>query len=205
MKISRELLLESLTVEVEKKDKMGILAFLPFALTFIWILLLFISPLILPPNTVYLGNEGKVGIMDNSQYINAHISNPIIRGVYLSGDYMCHQHSNRSFFINGNQMPYCARCTGIFLGLSFGFLVGALYRVRVGFALYILLVIPLALDGMLQLITPYESTNLTRIITGNLAGTFSSLIFAYVYYDTKQPFHRRESSLPDDTESYRFE
>ncbi len=193
MKISREQLLESLTAEFHKKDKISPLAFLPFIFTFIWILLLFLSPLLLPPGTVYLGNEGKVGIMDNSGYINSHISNPFIRGIYLSGDYMCHQHSDRSFFINGNQMPYCARCTGMYLGLSFGFLVGALYRVRVGFSLYILMVIPLALDGMIQLLTPYQSTNLSRIITGNLAGTFSSLIFAYVYYDSLQLKQKLES------------
>ena len=189
MRISKEQLLESLTVEFQKKNKISIMAFLPFIFTFIWVILLFVSPLLLPPNTVYLGNEGKVGIMDNSPYINSHISNPFIRGIYISGDYMCHQHSDRSFFINGNQMPYCSRCTGMYLGLSFGFLIGALYRVRVGFSLYILVILPLALDGFMQLISPYESTNLMRIITGNLAGTFSSLIFAYVYYDTHPPTH----------------
>ncbi len=194
MKISKGLLLESLTVEFEKKNRLSPMAFLPFIFTFIWVILLFLSPLLLPPGTVYLGNKGKVGIMDNTPYINSHISNSIIRGIYLSGDYMCHQHSDRSFFINENQMPYCSRCTGMYLGLSFGFLIGALYRVRVGLGLYLLMVLPLAIDGVMQLITPYQSTNLARIITGNLAGTFSSLIFAYVYYDSFQP--KNESTQP---------
>ncbi len=184
MRISKERLLKNLTLEVWKKDKLSFPSFIPFIFTFIWVLLLFLSPLLLPPNTIYLGNDGKVSVMDNTPYINRHISNPIIKGVYLSGDYICHQHAIRSFFINGNQMPYCSRCTGMFLGLSFGFLIAALFRIRIGFILYVLVVLPLALDGMLQLITPYESTNLTRIITGNLVGTFSSLIFVYVYYDS---------------------
>ncbi len=183
MKITKEVLLETLTLELKNK-KFSLLSFIPFAFTFIWVLLLFLSPLLLPPSSVYLGNEGKVSIMDNSSYINSHIDNPIIRGVYISGDYMCHQHANRSFFINGNQMPYCSRCSGIFLGLSFGFLIAAIFRVRIGFTLYFLAIIPLAIDGVLQLITPYESSNLMRIISGNLVGTFTSLLFSYVYYDT---------------------
>ena len=183
MKITKELLLETLTLDLNKK-RLSVISFVPFILTFIWVMLLFISPLMLPPSTIYMGNNGKVSVMDNSPYINSHIKNPIIRGVYISGDYMCHQHANRSFFINGNQMPYCSRCTGIFLGLSFGFLVGALFRVRIGFSLYFLTLIPLGFDGLLQLLTPYESTNLMRIITGMLVGTFTSLLFSYVYYDT---------------------
>ncbi len=183
MNLTKEALLETLTLELKKK-KLTILSFIPFILTFIWVLLLFLSPLLLPSSSIYLGNEGKVSIMDNSQYINSHITNPIIRSVYISGDYMCHQHANRSFFINGNQMPYCSRCSGIFLGLSFGFLIGAIFRVRIGFTLYFLAIIPLAVDGFLQLITPYESSNLMRIISGNLVGTFTSLLFSYVYYDT---------------------
>ncbi len=186
MNFSKEQLLENLTVDLLKKERLSFISFIPFILSFIWIFLLFISPLLLPSHTIYLGNNGKVGLMDNANYINKHISNPIIRAIYLSGDYMCHQHADRSFFINGNQMPYCARCTGIYLGLAFGFLIGALFRVRIGLLLYILTILPLALDGILQLITPYESTNLIRIITGNLVGTFSSLIFAYVYYDAHQ-------------------
>ena len=185
MRITKEQLLDSLTLDLKKKDKLSILSFLPFIFTFVWVLLLFISPILIPPNTVYMGNDGKVSIMDNTPYIKSHIRNPLARAVYISGDYMCHQHANRSFFINGNQMPYCSRCTGMFLGLAFGFLIGALYRVRIGFALYIVVVIPLAIDGFFQAITPYESTNLIRIITGTLVGTFSSLIFSYLYYETR--------------------
>ncbi len=190
MEITRELLLETLTLEISKKKKLSILGFLPFALLFTWVLLLFLTPFTQPPHTIYLGNEGKVSVMDNSAYITTHIHNKIARWIYLSGDFMCHQHANRSFFIHGNQMAYCARCTGIFLGLAFGSLIGALYRVRIGFSLYLLSVVPLGLDGVLQLLTPYESSNLMRIITGTLVGTFTALVFWYVVQDLQEFSHK---------------
>ncbi len=184
MEITKELLLNSLTLDLKWK-KQNWLSYVPFIIAFTWVLLLFLPPLLMPPGTVYLGNDGKTTIPDNAPYINAHIHNPLFREVYLIGDIMCHQHSDRSFFINGNQMPFCARCTGIFLGLAFGLLVGAMFRVRMGSMLYLLSIVPLGLDGMIQLITSYESTNFNRIETGMLVGTFSALVFAYIFYDSK--------------------
>ncbi len=186
MGITREQLLESLTLELRKKNRLTYLSFLGFAPLLLWVLLLFLTPFTQPPHTIYLGNEGKVSLMDNAGYINRHIHNAVVRVVYLSGDFMCHQHANRSFFINGNQMAYCARCTGIFLGLAFGALIGSLFRVRLGFSLYILTIVPLALDGFAQLITPYESSNFMRLLTGTLVGAFTSLVFYYVYQDVRE-------------------
>ncbi len=191
MKITKELLLESLTLELHRKEKQNPLSYIPFIIAFVWVLLLFLGPAMMPPNSIYLGNNGKVTLPDNTPYINAHIHNPVFHAVYISGDYMCHQHADRSFFINGNQMPYCARCTGTFLGLAFGLLIAAYYRVRIGFVLYLLLLLPLALDGTIQLITPYESNNLMRIITGMLMGTFSALVFAYMFYFTPSEYESR--------------
>ncbi len=191
MKISKEQLLEAFTLELHRKDKQNLLAYIPFILALIWVLLLFLSPALMPPNSIYLGNNGKVSIPDNTPYINQHIHNPVFHAVYISGDYMCHQHADRSFFINGNQMPYCARCTGIFLGLAFGLFIAAYFRVRTGVMLYFLILIPMVVDGMVQLVTPYESTNLIRIVTGMLVGTFSALVFGYMFYATPSDFSSR--------------
>ncbi len=185
MRISREQLLEAFTVDIRKR-KTGFLAFIPFVFLFIWVLLLFLSPLTQPPGTIYLGNSGKVSVTDNTPYINTHVHNILARYVYLSGDVMCHQHADRSFFVGGNQMPYCSRCTGIFLGLAFGAFIGALFRVRIGLGFYLLVIIPLALDGGVQLLTSYESTNFTRIVTGTLVGTFTSIVMWYVYQDVHE-------------------
>jgi uncharacterized membrane protein len=35
------------------------------------------------------------------------------------GAFICHQRPERSFFIHGQQLPVCARCTGLYLGAAF--------------------------------------------------------------------------------------
>ncbi len=183
MENAKERLLESLTIDLKRNKKVSIWLLLPALFALIWVLLLFLSPILLPQNSIYLGNQGKVSMADNAPYINQHISNPWIRGVYLIGDIMCHQHADRSFFINGNQMPFCSRCTGIFLGLAFGAFIGAIYRVRIGTLFYFFIILLMGIDGFMQLVTPYESTNFIRIVTGTLVGTFTSMVFYYIYYD----------------------
>ncbi len=42
--------------------------------------------------------------------------------VYYFGDFNCHQKSERSFYVNGNQMPVCARDVGVFTGTALGVL-----------------------------------------------------------------------------------
>ena len=42
--------------------------------------------------------------------------------LYFAGSLVCHQIPERSFHINGAQLPVCARCTGLYLSA----LVGAL-------------------------------------------------------------------------------
>ena len=34
------------------------------------------------------------------------------------GQFICHQRPERSFFIGGQQLPVCARCTGLYLGAA---------------------------------------------------------------------------------------
>ena len=36
--------------------------------------------------------------------------------VFPLGSLICHQHPERSFFINGQQLAVCARCTGLYFG-----------------------------------------------------------------------------------------
>ncbi len=191
MATARERLLESLKISLKRNRRMSIILLIPTIVLIFWTLLLVISPLTQPPGTIYLGNEGKVNIPDNADYINSHVTNPVARGVYLIGDIMCHQHANRSFFIGGNQMPFCARCFGIFLGLTIGMIIGLLFEVKVGIGLYILTLVPMVLDGGLQLVTSYESTNLIRLLTGLLVGAFTSLVLCYIYYDSRRQPSRK--------------
>lgn len=101
----------------------------------------------------------------------------------------CHQRPERSFFYKGKQFPICARCTGELAGLIIGFV--GWWFVQLPSSVYILLLIPMSVDGFIQMLTPYESTNLKRLITGFLFGIgFISLFLltTTVAYQFSQSF-----------------
>lgn len=107
--------------------------------------------------------------------------------IYWMYQFTCHQKASRSFFICDNQCGWCARCT--FLWLATFVSSGIVFYYKPAFAFKgislktaILLSLPLALDGGIQLLstmyslytasTPfYESTNSIRAVTGILFGT----------------------------------
>jgi len=35
--------------------------------------------------------------------------------IFAVGSLICHQRPDRSFFVDGHQLPVCARCTGLYL------------------------------------------------------------------------------------------
>jgi uncharacterized membrane protein len=39
---------------------------------------------------------------------------------YLGAGYVCHQRPERSFHLDGHQLPVCARCTGLYLAAPLG-------------------------------------------------------------------------------------
>ena len=88
----------------------------------------------------------------------------------------CHQMPSRSFFIGSYQFPLCARCTGIMVGRLIALLLFPVFLFFVDVpllsALIVLpiLLVPLAVDGLVQKFTSYESTNFRRMVTGILWG-----------------------------------
>lgn len=94
--------------------------------------------------------------------------------------FMCHRRPDRSFHCcNGKQFPLCARCTGIlagyFLGLLLAIMTGPIFVIYA-----FLLLIPTLIDGFIQLLTNYESTNLRRLVTGISAGIGIVYIFTFI-------------------------
>lgn len=80
----------------------------------------------------------------------------------------CHCRSDRSFHFRGKQFPLCARCTGELMGMAISpFLYLSAGRT---IALDLVLMLPMVIDGLIQLKTGYESTNIRRLITGMLFG-----------------------------------
>ena len=137
------------------------------SITCFWSLLILTSPLMLEGGET--GDlSGRVGIYDNKEVIQD--MNPINKMVYYLGDLNCHQLSHRSYEYNENQMPFCARDVGIFVGLALGFIFALGRKVELTLPLVILSLVPIGLDGTIQLFTEYESTNIKRIVTGLIAG-----------------------------------
>jgi len=108
--------------------------------------------------------SGVVGGYDNRDVIER--MNPVAKVVYYIGDVNCHQKSERSYSYNQNQMPFCARDVGIFAGLAIGFTYALGRRIELTLPLILLSLVPIGIDGTVQLLTDYESTNIRRVVTG---------------------------------------
>ncbi|TET22135.1 MAG: DUF2085 domain-containing protein [Candidatus Stahlbacteria bacterium] len=102
----------------------------------------------------------------------------------------CHQLDERSWFICSAKLGVCVRCFATYLFLI---IAGAAFFIRpirewIQRRWFLRLVLPLSLglffpllvDGLFQLITPWESTNLLRFITGGLAGAGTALLLGYL-------------------------
>ena len=80
----------------------------------------------------------------------------------------CHCRDDRSFHYKGKKFPICARCTGELLGIIFS--ISSCIFFRISMLAIVILVLPLILDGGIQMFTSYESNNFKRFVTGFLFG-----------------------------------
>lgn len=100
-------------------------------------------------------------------------------GKFLRIMFGCHARPDRSFFFRGKQFPICARCTGELIGMIAGIPIAVICGVP-EFQFVVLLMIPMVFDGFLQLLTPYESGNIRRLLTGIVFGV--AFIFFLIYF-----------------------
>lgn len=153
----------------------SVVLLMAFVISLIWLLLIISSPFMVPSGTL-TDLSGSVNIKDNVDQFRDLDALP--KAVYSIGDVECHQIKERSYFLNGNEMPFCARDLGLFAGLAGAFGLVAFYRLKLNPLLLMLGLIPLGLDGGIQLITDYESNNPLRLATGIVAGAALALILA---------------------------
>jgi len=137
-----------------------------------WTLLILSGPLMVPEGQAD-DLSGAVGSYDNRDVIEQ--MNPVAKAVYYIGDVNCHQMSHRSYSYNDNQMPFCTRDVGIFAGLAIGFTYALGRRIELTLPMILLSLIPIGIDGTVQLLTDYESTNTKRVITGFIAGAVTGI------------------------------
>ena len=161
----------------------------------IWLLLVLVAPLSLPRGSVQ-DLYGSVGNLDSGDQLDS--MNPLARVVYTIGDMYCHQIPDRSLVLNDNQMPFCSRDLGIFIGLVAGMLLAVLMNIRISVLVFLLTLIPMGIDGSLQLLTDYESSNLLRLITGLIAGVGVSLLMSRLARQVLDPYDENpEPSRPN--------
>jgi len=177
MRLSKQYLSNWLYAHRRRGFHPGLL--IPVILCLMWFLGNIASPYLAPAGTIDFGEDGKVGEGDNAAMISD-IDSSFARFFYTAGDANCHQHSSRSFFLNDNQLPFCARCTAIFLGLVIGTLIIVFLEIELNVVWIVLGLVPIGLDGGLQLVTNYESSNLIRSITGMLAGMVTGIALGFI-------------------------
>jgi len=113
----------------------------------------------------------------------ASIGSPLTGYLYLLFKPTCHQLAQRSIFLWGHQMPVCARCAGVWFSLMiFGYIATIILYIKtfrpLSLKLFLISLLPLALDGLSQLTGLRESTNTIRLITGAIVG-ISIIWFTY--------------------------
>lgn len=168
------------------------LFFVFFLLYMVWVVLLILAPLMLPSGSV-TDLSGVVGYSDNDLAIRE-MSFPW-NAVYSVGDRLCHQKSERSLYINGNEMPFCARCTALFIGLAIGLGFMVFYTIELDekfFVAIVLSLFPIGVDGVGQLFGFWESSNVVRILTGLPAGIICGVALGIIFDELRSlPFFKK--------------
>jgi uncharacterized membrane protein len=178
---------------MEKREKVSKIISIILIIFFLFTILQFLSPIFLPSNT-YTNFSGMVAVSDNQESID---SIPFPWNIaYVFGDRLCHQRAERSFFINGNQMPFCARCTAIFIGLVIGLVIILFNKIELNerfiFLIFISL-IPIGIDGTGQLFGLWESSNLSRTLTGLFLGIPFGIAIGIIIDEIKSIYKSKNS------------
>jgi uncharacterized membrane protein len=174
----------------KKFSKVILVLFLIFAC---WFFLQVAAPFAIPAGSAQ-DLSGVVAFSDNDQKISS--MNFPWNVIYSAGDQLCHQQAERSFFLNGNQMPLCARCTAIWLGLAIGLGILTIYTMQLNERFLFVLIIgiaPMGIDGVGQLLGFWESTNIIRFVSGFLSGFVCGIAIGVIIDEVlpKQIFYKK--------------
>ena len=221
-----------------REKKVGMWIFGIFGFFFISF---FLSPSLLPNDTVpelegranafdYMTVDGKYssGNDGESETFAWTELDPYNGFIYAFGDFNCHMKNERSWEINGNQMPVCTRDVGMFFGIAIGGLIFSrkgynrwtvkdtclsifpdswlegIYRKNyityAWLGIGIIFCLPLIVDGFTQLLTSYESNNSTRPLTGIAFGIGFGILVGAAYSARAKFFDSANSvELPSGT------
>jgi uncharacterized membrane protein len=97
----------------------------------------------------------------------------IAKPLFYALHYVCAQIPSHSFYIFGHQLGMCERNFSIYASMFLGSLVFTLTKKRlpgIPWWLWILMILPMAIDGTTQMFGLRESTWILRVVTGTLFG-----------------------------------
>jgi uncharacterized membrane protein len=110
--------------------------------------------------------------------------------VYAAGSIVCHQLPERSFFLDGRQLPVCARCTGLYLSGAAGFLGWCMWKTirgrrvvvppRRALAIVIIAAVPTTLSYVAGVFGLWDGSNLTRALLAVPLGASAGAVVASV-------------------------
>jgi uncharacterized membrane protein len=106
--------------------------------------------------------------------------NEIAKPIFFSLHLICAQIPSHSFYILGHQLGMCARNMGIYSSMFIGGLVFIQSKKRlpgIPWWVWVLMILPMAYDGLTQMFGLRESTWELRVLTGVLFG-FGNMWFA---------------------------
>ncbi len=97
----------------------------------------------------------------------------VAKPLFYALHYVCAQIPSHSFYIFGHQLGLCARNFSIYTSMFLGSLVFVLRKKRlpgIPWWLWVLMCLPIALDGFTQMFGLRESDWVLRVITGTIFG-----------------------------------
>jgi uncharacterized membrane protein len=115
----------------------------------------------------------------------------IIAFAYAVGSVICHQLPDRSFFIDGRQLPVCARCTGLYVSGAAGFVGWVALKIarggrqfpvspRAALAIVAGAAIPTAISYLTGVAGVWDGSNLTRAALAVPFGVAAGAVVAAV-------------------------
>jgi uncharacterized membrane protein len=130
--------------------------------------------------------------------------------VYLIASFLCHQLPDRSFHVDGYQLPVCARCLGIYVGAMAVACLGCVPWLRAALGgwpaarlrrIAIAAALPTAVTVAAEWVGVWATSNEARAIAGLLLGAGAALVVvgavATLHYGGCRP-PRRSSSHPSE-------
>lgn len=105
--------------------------------------------------------------------------NVVLKKSYLALFFGCHQRKDRSLSVNDYVFPICIRCSGIYIGIFISICLGIFTDF---YYIYLVMMAPLLIDGILQKKTPYRSNALKRFTSGLLFAPGFVLVFSVYHY-----------------------